>query len=449
MIVVKHQYFSRRDRQSRGAGKVPKVAAVERALAHVKYIQHRPGADCDEGGRELFSDLEDRLDGKVVRKAIREQQDNKVVAHKLTLAPEIGPADKKAFTREVMHRLGSENGLDLQWVAVEHNNTDHHHVHIVVLGRDKNGQDVRFGKRDYSKIKEFGDRYLERNHPYEFEKSRQKRERKELERTAQRQRERELSRQERIKDGRELPSLHRMILREQQEPYAEWKKDQDQKERTAPTKAESEDKQVTKKDRNSIDWKGEKYSKSDSYDRLKEFDNALRQNKNDRLPKDDYRRLRGWIETGDRERFSGVVDKQLTQAKQQDDRRQEKLNSPTAQRWVDPVQQQVMANPVIGVFMAGASVVNTVVSWIDLRDNRDRLKEAGEALESAKRDKHADYLKRDKSKDRARDEQVIDKIDRALADNDEAHKKRDEDRKRNRGDRGKYDPFTFDPWGRF
>ena len=134
MIVVKHQYFSRRDRQSRGAGKVPKVAAVERALAHVKYIQHRPGADCDEGGRELFSDLEDRLDGKVVRKAIREQQDNKVVAHKLTLAPEIDPADKKAFTREVMHRLGSENGLDLQWVAVEHNNTDHHHVHIVVLG---------------------------------------------------------------------------------------------------------------------------------------------------------------------------------------------------------------------------------------------------------------------------------------------------------------------------
>src|SRR5262249_8067148 len=160
----------KRDRQSRAAGKVPKVVAVERALAHVKYIQHRPGEDRAEGGREMFNELEDRLDGKAIRKAVKAQEDAKVVAHKLTLAPEINPEDKKAFRREVMHRLGAEKGLDLQWFGVEHNNTNHHHIHVVVLGRDKNGKDVRLDKNDYNKIKDFGDRYLERHHLYELER---------------------------------------------------------------------------------------------------------------------------------------------------------------------------------------------------------------------------------------------------------------------------------------
>ncbi len=45
VIVVRHSYISARDRQSRRGGGQPKVAAVGRALAHLKYIQHRPGED--------------------------------------------------------------------------------------------------------------------------------------------------------------------------------------------------------------------------------------------------------------------------------------------------------------------------------------------------------------------------------------------------------------------
>jgi hypothetical protein len=528
--VVKHQYFSRRDRQSRAGGKAPKVAAVERALAHVKYIQHRPGEDRGDSGRELFSDMEERLDGKVIRKAVREQQNNKVVAHKLMLAPEIDPEDKKAFTREVMHRLGSEKGLDLQWFAVEHNNTSHHHIHIVVLGSDKNGKDVRFDKDDYDKIKDFGDRYLERRHPYELERSRQEREQKERGRIELRQRERETAREERIREGLVLPWMHRKIIREQLEPYDQWKKQQEEKERAAGEKAQDADKEPEKpyfqdtieaagkewskentlqelkdlneylwdhrderidskeykklvgwikdkerlrergdeekqpgeevdkqqenkpelpKDKNSFDWKGEKYSKNDSYERLSGLSRELRENKKERLPIEDYQRLRGWIENRDRERFSGVIEKQLTQAKQQHNKQQETNNSPAAGRFVDPLQQQVMANPVVGVFMAGASVVNTVVSWIDMRDNRDRLKEAGDALEAAKRDKHEDYLRRDKPEDRARDDAVIDKLDRAIDDNKEARHKREDDKKRKRDRSEPDDPFKFDPWGRY
>ncbi|MBX9686254.1 MAG: hypothetical protein K2X27_06100 [Candidatus Obscuribacterales bacterium] len=534
MIVVKHQYFSRRDRQSRAGGKTPaaaKVVAVGRALAHIKYIQHRPGEDRGDGGRELFSDLEDNLDGKKVRKAVREQEDSKVVAHKLTLAPEINPEDKKAFTREIMHRLGSEKGLDLEWMATAHNNTNHHHIHVVVLGKDKNGKNVRFDKDDYNRIKEYGDRYLERHHPYELEKSRQERERKERERMEARQKERETARAERIREGLELPWLHKKIVREQLEPFEQWKKQQEEKERAAdgekgkegekepekpyfqdtieaagkewsrentlkelrelneylwdhsderidikeykklvrwmkdkerlaekdkqtekpgkdgPAKEESSVQGVQKpgRDKDSFDWKGDKYSKNDSYERLSGLAKELRENKKERLPVDEYQRLRGWIEYRDRERFSGVMEKELQQQIKQDGKRgADQIEH--GYRWVDPLQQQVMGNPVIGVFMAGANIANTVVSWIDMRDNRDRLKEAGDELESAKLDKHQDYVKRDKPEDR----EVIDKLDRAIEENKEARRERAEEKKRKEQEQErKHDSFRYDPWGQY
>jgi hypothetical protein len=535
VIVVKHQYFSRRDRQSRAAGGSPKVAAVGRALAHIKYIQHRPGEDRGDGGRELFSDTEDGIDGKKVRRAIREQEDNKIVAHKLTLAPEINPEDKKAFTREIMHKLGSDKGLDLDWVATAHNNTNHHHIHVVVLGKDKNGKDVRFDKDDYNKIKEFGDRYLERHHPYELEKSRQERERKERERMEARQKEREAARAERIREGLELPWMHKKIIREQLEPYQDWKVQQEEKERAAgagktkegenepekpyfqdtieavgkewsrenslaelqelnqhlwdhpderidlkeykklvrwmkdkeriqarektdgqPAKDEPQKEETNvqgpkdkQKDKNSFEWKGEKYSKSDSYEKLAGLATELRNNKKERLPVEDYQRLRGWLENRDRERFSGVIEKQVRQEiKQEGKRGADQVQY--GHRYVDPLQAKVMSNPVIGVFMTGANIANTIVSWIDLRDNRDRLKESGDALHDAKQEKHDDYLKHDKPEQREHDKEVIDKLDQAIDDNKDARKKRAEEKKKKDEEREKkHDPFRFDPWGQY
>ena len=109
MIVVKHKYIA-----ARGRGGVGKVAGIGKTIAHMKYIQNRPGEDRERGsGREMFNDSEDRLNSKDMKAAIRELGDAKVIAHKLTLAPEISPVDKKAFTRDVMKNLSREKGLDL------------------------------------------------------------------------------------------------------------------------------------------------------------------------------------------------------------------------------------------------------------------------------------------------------------------------------------------------
>ena len=212
MIVIKHKYIA-----ARGKGGIGKVAAIGKTIAHMKYIQNRPGEDKErgKGGREMFNDSEDRLSAKEMRKAIRELGNAKVIAHKLTLAPEVAPEDKKAFTRDVMKNLSRSKGLDLDWFAVEHNNTDHHHVHVVILGKDRNGSEVSLSLKDIEKAKEYGDRYLEKNHPREFEKAREAREEKEKERLELRKQEWK----ERNREGLELPWMKRGVIREQLEPY--------------------------------------------------------------------------------------------------------------------------------------------------------------------------------------------------------------------------------------
>ena len=149
-MIVRHSYISAR-KQPRIAGKTGNVIAISKALAHLKYIQHRPGEDREKGGREMFDDENDKLDSSEMRKALRAMKKENVIMHKVTLAPEINPADKKAMTREVMKRLGSEKGYDFKYVATSHGNTEHHHIHVAVLGKDKNGKEVRLDTRDYDK----------------------------------------------------------------------------------------------------------------------------------------------------------------------------------------------------------------------------------------------------------------------------------------------------------
>lgn len=525
MIVVRHSYISARDRQSRKVvGGQPKLVAVGRALAHLKYIKHRPGEDREPGGREFFDETEDGLDDKSLRRAVREQRDRKVVVHKLTLAPEINPGDKRQFTREVMHKLSCEKGLDLKWIAVEHNNTAHHHIHVVVMGNDKNGKEVRFDKRDYDRVKEHGDRYLERLHPLEMELSRTRRERKERERIEQRTKQREFERQERVREGLELSYFHRKIVREQLEPYQKWKDKPKQEkkqgveepekpyfqntieatgkewskentlaelqelnqylwdnpeeriakpeykklvawmkekeralgpelpveERAAKKALEGKERPLepSKKEREYFEYQGKKYSRNSPYEKLRELSEKLRDKKAEKLPIEDYQNLRGWIDHADRARWSGIVEKQLELSKKQYGKEGAQKTMPDAHRAVvDPIQQKVMSNPIVGMFVSGASFAKMLVQMVPLTDTRDRMKEAGDALEDAKLAKHQEYVKPGrKPEDKARDKQSIERLDDGIEENKRAQDERKKEKKRN--EKKPDSPFRRDPWGR-
>jgi len=524
VIVVKHKYIA-----ARGRGGVGKVAGIGKTIAHMKYIQNRPGEDKERGsGREMFNDSEERLNSKDMKAAIRELGDAKVIAHKLTLAPEINPEDKKAFTRDVMKNLSREKGLDLDWFAVEHNNTDHHHIHVVVLGKDRNGTEVSIHLRDIDRAKEHGDRYLEREQPRAFERAREAREEKERERLAVRSQERD----QRVREGIELPWMKRNIIREQLEPYKEWKEKQGRgRKEKAPGREEIErpyhhdtieaagrewsranslaelrdlndhlwenyedrlskedykklmgwmrDKEPTleddgkrkgqkdkidPRDRDSFEHNGKQYKSQDSYEKLTELAQELREKK-ERLPIDSYNNLRSWIEDQDRARFAGAMEKGMNDALKKSERSKtsEDLKAQEGGRVIDPMQDAMMRNPVMGLFMSAASIANTIVRMIPLTENKDHLKDNREELEkslialdkepSREKDSFDRYVEElQRKQEEEQKAQVRENIMKAIGRNEEAQKARERREKekkeeKEREDRDK-DDFERDYWGR-
>jgi type IV secretory pathway VirD2 relaxase len=56
--------------------------------------------------------------------------------------------DLKAFTRDLVSQMESDLGTRLDWVAIDHWNTDNPHVHLLVRGVAQDGSDLVIS-RDY------------------------------------------------------------------------------------------------------------------------------------------------------------------------------------------------------------------------------------------------------------------------------------------------------------
>ena len=78
------------------------------------------------------------------------------------ISPEDGAelGDLKTFTRELMADVEKDLGTKLDWVAVDHWNTDNPHVHVLIRGRADDGQDLVISREYISRG--FRDRAAER-----------------------------------------------------------------------------------------------------------------------------------------------------------------------------------------------------------------------------------------------------------------------------------------------
>jgi type IV secretory pathway VirD2 relaxase len=50
--------------------------------------------------------------------------------------------DLRAFTQDLAQQMKADLGTRLDWVAVDHGNTNSSHVHMQVRGVDQNGEDL-------------------------------------------------------------------------------------------------------------------------------------------------------------------------------------------------------------------------------------------------------------------------------------------------------------------
>ncbi|MCB1520454.1 MAG: relaxase/mobilization nuclease and DUF3363 domain-containing protein [Hyphomicrobiaceae bacterium] len=125
-VVVKTRYVQ-------GAGKNGKSAA------HLRYIQ-RDGTSRDGQRGQLYSAHEDRADGA----AFVERGADDRHQFRFIVSPEDGAdlSDLTAYTRDLMAQVETDLGTKLDWVAVNHHNTGHPHVHVIVRGTDELGENL-------------------------------------------------------------------------------------------------------------------------------------------------------------------------------------------------------------------------------------------------------------------------------------------------------------------
>ncbi len=122
-----------------------KGQGIGAARAHLKYIQRDGVTREGEPGR-LYDATSDETNGK----DFLERSDGDRHQFRFIVSPEDGAEldDLKPFVRGLMAEMERDLDTRLDWVAVDHFNTDNPHSHIVLRGKDEFGKDLVIA-RDY------------------------------------------------------------------------------------------------------------------------------------------------------------------------------------------------------------------------------------------------------------------------------------------------------------
>jgi type IV secretory pathway VirD2 relaxase len=112
---------------------------------HIAYLK-RDGVTRDGRDASLFDARSDQADGDAFAGRCEDDRHH----FRFIVSPEdaVQMADLKAFTRELMEDMARDLGTRLDWVAVDHWNTDNPHIHVLVRGVDETGADLVID-RDY------------------------------------------------------------------------------------------------------------------------------------------------------------------------------------------------------------------------------------------------------------------------------------------------------------
>jgi len=115
--------------------------------AHLNYLR-RDGITRDGEKARLFGPGSEDADSR----AFAERCDDDRHHFRFIVSPEdaVDMADLKSFTRELMGQMEKDLGTKLDWVGIDHWNTDNPHVHVILRGRPDDGQDLVIS-RDYIK----------------------------------------------------------------------------------------------------------------------------------------------------------------------------------------------------------------------------------------------------------------------------------------------------------
>ncbi len=162
-LLMHYARMSRKtgNRRTAGKGKAARPY-LQRCAVRVTYLNNKTRGQWQAHGRYLaresatfandvkavgFNRESDGID--VARQLDGWQCAGDERVFKLIVSPEFGDrVDLSRLTRQLIEQMGEDLGTNLEWVAVEHHNTEHPHVHVVVRGVRGDGQSLGLS-RDY------------------------------------------------------------------------------------------------------------------------------------------------------------------------------------------------------------------------------------------------------------------------------------------------------------
>ncbi|MFG1245004.1 relaxase/mobilization nuclease domain-containing protein [Xanthobacter versatilis] len=116
-------------------------------IAHLSYLR-REGVTQDGEKARLFGPGAEEEDGRAFAERCADDRHH----FRFIVSPEDAAdmADLRSFARDLVGQMETDLGTKLDWVGVDHWNTDNPHLHILVRGQTDDGQDLVIS-RDYIK----------------------------------------------------------------------------------------------------------------------------------------------------------------------------------------------------------------------------------------------------------------------------------------------------------
>jgi type IV secretory pathway VirD2 relaxase len=124
---------------------------------HITYLK-RDGVTRDGAEARMFDAASDKVDERAFVRHCGDDRHHFRFIISPEDAAELG--DLRTFTRELMSDVARDLGTKLDWIAVDHWNTDNPHIHVLIRGRAEDGHDLVIS-RDYIS-RGFRDRAAER-----------------------------------------------------------------------------------------------------------------------------------------------------------------------------------------------------------------------------------------------------------------------------------------------
>ncbi|EHG6384630.1 relaxase/mobilization nuclease and DUF3363 domain-containing protein [Salmonella enterica subsp. enterica serovar Infantis] len=114
-------------------------ASPQSLAKHLRYVE-RDGAGRDGEPGQAYGPQSDEADLDAFKERCADDRHH----FRFIVSPEDGVEldDLRTYTRHLVNRMEADLGTRLDWVAVDHWNTDNPHTHLIVRGRDDTGKDL-------------------------------------------------------------------------------------------------------------------------------------------------------------------------------------------------------------------------------------------------------------------------------------------------------------------